>query len=408
KFLRAFPTKWRPQVTTIQESKSNDFSTLPLDDLIGNLKVYEVVLEKDSKISKSKKEKYKSLTLKARKVLSEEEASSSDSEDEECHGELTQNQRKEKDDRMCFKCVNPNHFISDCPKHFYNDQKAFVLGCWSDSEDDSKMEEICLMALDIMSSSSSLQEMLEMQKPPKDKHGIGYTEDIASTSIVKTKKLIPKDDKMPTVEPASLVPSAREPSTEGIFLGYSPNSKACVILNKETMRVKESLNVRFDESLPHKSSPLVDDDILENEIIENQEKDLEIKENEPLIKEIVNIKETKDHHIDSVIGNGYSLKDKNEAKTAKTEHENEKSVKSQSQSQKVPIPSWQSYDFSLAMGHGTISMAVIARLGDQDYLMAEIEDLDPLTQQTQDQEAPLHLFYINRARNQAWEESSVI
>ncbi|GJX96510.1 retrovirus-related pol polyprotein from transposon TNT 1-94 [Tanacetum coccineum] len=67
------------------------------------------------------------------------------------------------------------------------------------------------------------------------------------------------------------------------------------------MRVEESLNVRFDKSPPLKSSPLVDDDILECEIIENQEKDLEIKENEPLNKEIVNIKETKDHPIDSVI-----------------------------------------------------------------------------------------------------------
>ncbi|GJY62864.1 hypothetical protein Tco_0464324 [Tanacetum coccineum] len=67
------------------------------------------------------------------------------------------------------------------------------------------------------------------------------------------------------------------------------------------MRVEESLNVRFDESPPPKSSPLVDDDILEYEIIENQEKDLEIKKNEPLNKEIVNIKETKDHLIDSVI-----------------------------------------------------------------------------------------------------------
>ncbi|GKB49294.1 copia protein, partial [Tanacetum coccineum] len=85
-------------------------------------------------------------------------------------------------------------------------------------------------------------------------------------------------------------------STEGIFLGYSPNSKAYVILNKETMRIEESLNVRFDESLPSKSSPLVDDDIIENQI-----EDIEIKENEPLNKEIVNIKETKDHLIDSVI-----------------------------------------------------------------------------------------------------------
>ncbi|GJS12375.1 hypothetical protein Tco_0369171 [Tanacetum coccineum] len=66
KFLRALPTKWRPKVTAIEESK--DLLTLPLDELIGNLKVYEVVLEKDSKASKVKKEKYKSLALKARKV----------------------------------------------------------------------------------------------------------------------------------------------------------------------------------------------------------------------------------------------------------------------------------------------------------------------------------------------------
>ncbi|GJW10759.1 putative reverse transcriptase domain-containing protein [Tanacetum coccineum] len=81
KFLRDLPTKWRPKVTKIEESK--DLSTLPLDELIGNLKVYEVVLEKDLEISKTKKEKYKSLALKARKVLSEEEATSSDSDDEE-------------------------------------------------------------------------------------------------------------------------------------------------------------------------------------------------------------------------------------------------------------------------------------------------------------------------------------
>ncbi|GJY24034.1 UBN2 domain-containing protein [Tanacetum coccineum] len=81
KFLRALPTKWRPKVTAIEESK--DLSTQPLDELIDNLKVYEVVLEKELKISKNKKEKYKSLALKARKVLSEEEATSSDSNDEE-------------------------------------------------------------------------------------------------------------------------------------------------------------------------------------------------------------------------------------------------------------------------------------------------------------------------------------
>ncbi|GJX68770.1 hypothetical protein Tco_0304497 [Tanacetum coccineum] len=55
--------------------------------------------------------------------------------------------------------------------------------------------------------------MLEMQKPPKDKHGIGYTDDIASTSNMKKKKLGPKNSKMPSIEPALLVPSAREPAS---------------------------------------------------------------------------------------------------------------------------------------------------------------------------------------------------
>ncbi|GJT80963.1 retrovirus-related pol polyprotein from transposon TNT 1-94 [Tanacetum coccineum] len=210
--------------------------------------------------------------------------------------------KKEKDDRRCFKCGDPNHFICDCSKHSFNDQKAFVVGCWSDNGDDCKKEEICLMALnnnvvlsdtpyyssssldnesweneydklckislriiiknkqlkaknevlkreacelktkveqlernkeislkcescvDLQSkvssltlklasfknSSSSLQEMLEIQKPQKDKHGLGYKEVIASSSSTKTKKLSHENVKMPSVEPASPVPSARE------------------------------------------------------------------------------------------------------------------------------------------------------------------------------------------------------
>nr|GEU46273.1 ribonuclease H-like domain-containing protein [Tanacetum cinerariifolium] len=80
KFLRAFPTKWRPKVTTIEESK--EISTLPLDELIGNLKVYKVVLEKESKASKIKKEKYKSLALDVRKMSSDEEESCLGSDEE--------------------------------------------------------------------------------------------------------------------------------------------------------------------------------------------------------------------------------------------------------------------------------------------------------------------------------------
>ncbi|GKC93040.1 hypothetical protein Tco_1158482 [Tanacetum coccineum] len=70
-----------PKVTAIEESK--DLSKLSLDELVGNLKVYKVVLEKDLEIEKNKKEKYKYLALKARQVLSDEDASSLDSNDEE-------------------------------------------------------------------------------------------------------------------------------------------------------------------------------------------------------------------------------------------------------------------------------------------------------------------------------------
>ncbi|GJS45419.1 hypothetical protein Tco_0595540 [Tanacetum coccineum] len=47
KFLRALHPKWRAKVTAIEESKN--LTTLSLDELIGNLKVYEEVIKKDSK-----------------------------------------------------------------------------------------------------------------------------------------------------------------------------------------------------------------------------------------------------------------------------------------------------------------------------------------------------------------------
>ncbi|GKE13869.1 retrovirus-related pol polyprotein from transposon TNT 1-94 [Tanacetum coccineum] len=60
---------------------------------------------------------------------------------------------------------------------------------------------------------------------------------------------------------------------EGVFLGYSQNSKACIILNKHTRKVEESLNVTFDEAPPpFKTSPLVDDDLDKEEAIKVTEK----------------------------------------------------------------------------------------------------------------------------------------
>ncbi|GJW98935.1 hypothetical protein Tco_0180743 [Tanacetum coccineum] len=55
KFLRALHPKWRAKVTAIEESK--DLTLQSLDELIGNLKVYEMIIKKDSEIVKAKEER---------------------------------------------------------------------------------------------------------------------------------------------------------------------------------------------------------------------------------------------------------------------------------------------------------------------------------------------------------------
>nr|GEW21003.1 copia protein [Tanacetum cinerariifolium] len=81
KFLRALHPKWREKVTKIEESK--DLSSLALYELIGNLKVHKVVMEKNSEIYRGKKEKVNSIALKAKKESSDDETLTSESDDEE-------------------------------------------------------------------------------------------------------------------------------------------------------------------------------------------------------------------------------------------------------------------------------------------------------------------------------------
>ncbi|GJS70078.1 retrovirus-related pol polyprotein from transposon TNT 1-94 [Tanacetum coccineum] len=89
-------------------------------------------------------------------------------------------------------------------------------------------------------------------------------------------------------------------SYEGVFLGYSQNSKAYIILNKHT-------NVTFDGNPPpSKTSPLVDDDLNEEESIKIAEKknlENDIEDETLEVDEIINIKESKNHPFENIIGN---------------------------------------------------------------------------------------------------------
>ncbi|GKB16505.1 retrovirus-related pol polyprotein from transposon TNT 1-94 [Tanacetum coccineum] len=303
KFLRELHLKWRAKVTAIEESK--DLTSLSLDELIGNLKVYEVIIKKNSEMVKDKKEQSSSLALKAKKESSDEDSSTSDSEDEEYamavrefkkffkrRGRFVRQPRDErkslqrrrhekngKSERKCFGCGDSNHLIGECPKSSRNNnQRAFIRGAWSDSgevEEEKNKNETCLVAQ--ASNKICLGINLEPDECIKDNR--------CSKHMTGNRRLF---------------------STYQAYNGgYSQNSKAYIILNKQTMKVKESLNVKFDEtSPPPKTSPLEDDDLVEEEAIEvNKTRPLgNDLEDKPLENhEIINIKESKSHPLENVI-----------------------------------------------------------------------------------------------------------
>ncbi|GJR27733.1 DUF4219 domain-containing protein [Tanacetum coccineum] len=127
----------------IEEAK--DLATLPLEELFGNLKVYEMVLDNDGVASKAIKEKAKSLALKA-KVTREQTSDNSTCQDEsdedeeinlmainfkkfprkgvKVHDKFDICQVKGKGhERECYNCDSKNHRASKCPKP---NNKAFV------------------------------------------------------------------------------------------------------------------------------------------------------------------------------------------------------------------------------------------------------------------------------------------
>ncbi|GJZ69125.1 copia protein, partial [Tanacetum coccineum] len=84
---------------------------------------------------------------------------------------------------------------------------------------------------------------------------------------------------------------------------YSQNSKAYIILNKHTRKIEESLNVTFDETPPpSKTSPLVDDDLDEEEaikVIEKKNLKDDIEDETLEIDKIVNIKKSMNYPLEN-------------------------------------------------------------------------------------------------------------
>ncbi|GJX51781.1 retrovirus-related pol polyprotein from transposon TNT 1-94 [Tanacetum coccineum] len=218
KFLRALHPKWRVKVTAIEESK--DLTSLSLDELIENLKVYE-----------------------AKKESSDEESSTFDSKDEEY--------------AMAVKEF----------KKFFQRRGRFV----RQPRDKRKL----------------------FQRSRDDKNG--KSERMWSDSS--------EDEQENTKYKTCLVAQA----SNGICLGINLEPDEWIKDSgcSKHMTVEESLNVTFDETpSPPKTSPLEDDDLVEEEAIEVSKtrtlgNDLEDKSLEN--NEIINIKESKSHPLENVI-----------------------------------------------------------------------------------------------------------
>ncbi|GJV09312.1 retrovirus-related pol polyprotein from transposon TNT 1-94 [Tanacetum coccineum] len=272
KFFRALHLKWRAKVTEIEESK--DLTSLSLDELIRNLKVHEMIIKKDPKYEN---EKLKEEALKLTKFEKRTH----------CLNEMLSNQKPSGD--------------------------KLGLGFNSFEASSSGTKEIKFVKAQKKASSNggpiNMGAPLSKQVAPKAIMGLPPA---ATPGSEKSRK--PTLDYFRVFGSKCFILNTKDyltkfdpKSYEGIFLGYSQNSKAYIILNKHTRKVEESLNVTFDETPPpSKTSPLVDDDLDEEEAIKvTEKKNLEndIEDETLEIDKIVNIKESRNHPLENVIGN---------------------------------------------------------------------------------------------------------
>ncbi|GKA03315.1 retrotransposon protein, putative, ty1-copia subclass [Tanacetum coccineum] len=251
KFLRALHPKWRAKVTAIEVSK--DLTSLSLNELIGNLKVHETIIKKDSEIVKAKGER-KPLALKAKKESSDEECSTSGSEDEEYaivvrdfkklfkrRGRFARQPRNDKKtfqrsrddkngkgDRKCFRCGHPNHLIGEMSD--------------SGEDDDEKVkDETCLVA----QASSEVSKSSELQVSKSSELQVSKSSElqVSRPNGDALRKCILEGPYTPTTVVVLAVPATEnspavpEQTTVETVLNMSPANKAHFESEKEAIHL---------------------------------------------------------------------------------------------------------------------------------------------------------------------------
>ncbi|GJZ23286.1 retrovirus-related pol polyprotein from transposon TNT 1-94 [Tanacetum coccineum] len=239
----------------------------------------------------SNKEQSRSIALKVKKEVSDDDSSSSDSEDEEYamavkefkkffkrqgrfvrqpRGDRKTFQRSRNDgygksERKCFRCGDLNHLTRECSNPSKNnDQRAFIGGAWSDNREDEvekTKDETCLVAQ--APNEICLGINLESNEWIKDsrcsKHMTGNRKLFSSYKAYNGGNVIFGSNLRGKIIGKGQICDNK---CKVIFTEHDSE-----IIKDEKVIVEESLNVTFDETpLPPKTSPLEDDELVEEAI----------------------------------------------------------------------------------------------------------------------------------------------
>ncbi|GJW63844.1 retrovirus-related pol polyprotein from transposon TNT 1-94 [Tanacetum coccineum] len=313
KFLRALHPKWRVKVTAIEESK--DLKSLSLDELIGNLKAKKESSDEECSTSGSEDEEYAMANGKSDRkffrcgdpnhLIGECPKPLKDKNQRAFVGGSWRNSGEEDDEKVKNEMCLVAHALSECRVTFSEHDSEITKdgrvigrgirkkGLYVMKLGNKPKDQIFLATIDenstlwhsrlghtnmrLIQSLASKELVRNLPKLKFDQYfcdackiGKQAYASHKAKNIVSTTRCLELLH-MDLFGPSVVRSYGGNCYTLVIVDDYS--SKAYNILNKHTRKVEESLNVTFDETPPpSKTSPLVDDDLDEEEAINVTEK----------------------------------------------------------------------------------------------------------------------------------------